>query len=342
MTKNICIYLLLLTLLAGCRGKSNKTINSKEPVAESVMQGSSNTREEAFGYNESKTLYGGAFTISSDYFAELSLNVETGEIIVIINGKETSCKLSLPENPEIYETGVDITIEDLNEDGYMDFILTPNYTARFPVSYVNLFCREKECFIATDDDMPDDAGETAHQSSIANTIGFITFYHEDIDGENKITLLNDDGTVWMAFEADQYHNGMQIEWKEDFSPWELESETMTFVIRCVGKYDGGYCVVVNESSGEEKRMRYHRNIKISTIEEHILDRLISFNPVDNPIKDSPGGTTMDLSDTPGDLFTIVGIEGDWIKIRDEESNNTLGWIRWRENDRLLISIYYSM
>jgi len=339
--KNIGLLLLLLILFIGCKGRDNKVSGNTGSLPEPIVQSVTNHNREniPFDYDESGTSYSGAFTISSDYFAELTLNIKTGQLIVLINGDETPCELSMPEDPEVFLTALCITTEDLNEDGYMDFILTPNCSARFPVSYVHLFDKNKECFVAHKDDHKDE--EPLYRPAVGNTIGFITFDHEDIDAENKITFLNDDGSVWMEFGADDYHYDKEIKWAGDFHPWALESEYKVFVIRCTGKDDKGYRVIIDEEHGTEKQMPKHRNIKLTTTEEHMLNYFIGYDRTNNPLRETPDGTIIQPEETE-DILSAVEVKGDWIKIKDVDSNEILGWIKWRDKDVFLIDFYYSM
>lgn len=151
MMKKSCLFILLLILIVGCIRKTNKATGNTESLTEQIVQGKNQKENVPFHYNESGTAYSGAFAVSDDYFAELALNIETGKLTVLINGKEVPCELSIPEDPEVFLPALCITVEDLNGDGCMDFALTPNCTARFPESYVHLFDTGKGCFVAFSD-----------------------------------------------------------------------------------------------------------------------------------------------------------------------------------------------
>lgn len=129
MKKTAIILSLLVIITCSCKKKENRP----------------------FQYNEVGTLFSGAFFVSPDYFTEITVNSETGEFSVVINGHETPIEMPEPKESEIFIPGMCIYTEDLNQDGYMDFVLTPNCSAKYPPSYVYLFDKEKECFVKVDD-----------------------------------------------------------------------------------------------------------------------------------------------------------------------------------------------
>ncbi|MDL2262853.1 SH3 domain-containing protein [Bacteroidales bacterium OttesenSCG-928-I21] len=333
-TKFYFVFLLSIIII-GCNTRNKITTDDTDSISESA---DIVFRENIpFDYDESGILFKGAFNVSPDYFAELILNTETTEFIIFINGEKTFCELPF-EDPEILLPGICVNTEDFNQDGYVDFCLIPNCSARFPESYVYFFDSEKEYFVLAEKENND---EYAHRYYINNTVGFISINHETPDSINKITFLNDDETIWMTFMADDFGN--VIDWHEDFHPWALESGIMVFAVRCVEKNDDGYRVIVNEGQEMEKQLLKHKNIEFSTIEEHLLTILIDFDIKQNPIRETPddNGEILFVDDL-GDLINVVEVNGDWIKIRDLYNDKILGWIKWREKNEFLIDFYYSV
>lgn len=350
VVKNIFVISLFSIIVSGCNKKNNTEENVDRVFLDSIAVHYSsdsillhyNERKEIpFHYaNSQDILYKGAFNVSPDYFAELILDTEKGELLAYINGRETLCDLSELEDKSILEVYLNIRKEDVNNDGYVDFILTPNYSARYPKSYVYHFDKEFEYFIPI---IEEEENAKDRYTFIDNTIGFITFNAEDIDSIHKITFLNPDNTVWMDFDSKDFSEGRKIEWHEEFSPWALDSGIGIWVIRCVGQDERGYYIIVNENSREEKLLLKHENICFNTIEEHLLGLLISFNIQENPIRETPDadGAIISIGEI-SDIITVNTVIDDWIKIEDSMNSKELGWIKWRDGNRFLIGFYYSV
>jgi len=70
---------------------------------------------------------------------------------------------------------------------------------------------------------------------------------------------------------------------------------------------------------------------------------IDFNIQDNPIRKNKNGLPIsNIQKGNNYLVKVIQLENDWIKIRYENLNTkqrTEGWIKWRENNCLLIDIF---
>ena len=341
MKKIIFILSVFAFIASGCGEKTNKT-------ADTTPQNNSSRENIPFHYNESETVFSGAFAVSPDYFAELTLTAETKELIVLINGKETPFDFAISENlEELFFFGLCVRTEDFNSDGYVDFEWIPNCSARFPESYVYLFDKDKECFTAYKDD--EDESEESPFLLLENTIGFMRASYENLDTLQRIEFLNDDGSVWFSFHADilEYHEnverGVNAD-NEDFEPWAFGPEIGVFVIRCIAKLEAGYTVIVNEKTNTVKQLKKHNNIQFQTVEEHVLGAIIGNDFNVNPIRENPNDNAKVVyaTDEEIEVLTAVEMKGEWIKIEDIYSNKILGWIRWKMDGRLMIQMYYSI
>ena len=186
---------------------------------------------------------------------------------------------------------------------------------------------------------------------IGNTVGFITRIDENRDTLNHVRFLNEDGSCWWSFPADIYeYNCLPEERKENFSPWAFEPGIGVFTIRCIGISPKGYKVVVNETKNMIKYLEKNKYLKLETIEEHLLNILVGWDSEENPLRESPddNAPTVQLPispDTSCDLIYADKHKGDWIHVIskcDEDSSESLGWIRWRKDGIFMIEMYYSV
>ena len=181
---------------------------------------------------------------------------------------------------------------------------------------------------------------------IGNTIGFIMydFYNED-NTLSKIEILNEDGSNWYSFctnIGDYYLN--TEEHNENFEPWVFGPEIFGLAIRCIAQSETGYTIVVNEEKNIVKHLNKHEDLIFQTVEEHVVNRLISTDFSLNPIRKNPDDEAPTLHATADEteLTSSVELKGDWIKIKDTYSNKLLGWIRWKKGDRFMIWLCYSV
>lgn len=338
--KKIAIILSIFALIViSCGGRNNKT--------------NSNISRESkpFQYDESGTLYSGAFVVSPDYFAELILNTETGKLTTVINGRETPFDLAIEGDlKEVFEVLVCISTEDLNKDGYVDFILTPYCSSRFPTSYVYLFDKEKKHFVLN---VP--KSEFDEFSLIGNTIGFITKIQPEhgslnpLDSANRITFLNDDRSSWLSLPINlgsysTYVEEGLFEYNDEFQPWAFDSGIEVFVIRCIGKTDSTYTVIVNENRDIVKHLKKHKSLCFETVEKHVSHLLVSTDFETNPVRKTPSDNAAIVNTTEDetDLIHSIEVKDEWIKIENLDTNKVLGWIRWKKGDRFMIKMFYSI
>ena len=77
----------------------------------------------------------------------------------------------------------------------------------------------------------------------------------------------------------------------------------------------------------------------------LLSPFIKFDAENNPLLDAPGGAPLIVS-TGEAGFKAAAIEGDWMQIEipakgaDRDAPGKMGWIRWRKDNRLLVSFGY--
>lgn len=156
------------------------------------------------------------------------------------------------------------------------------------------------------------------------------------DSVRQLHFLNKDGSIWKKVLYNDYFSDSSI------SPYAIKPENLLLVLRCLGKENDLYKVVVHE---EKNIIKYisckDANFFSQSMEENIVNACcVDFDAKSNPMREKPSShaklVTVDASADA--LNETIKIEGDWLLI---QKDNTQGWIKWRdEKGTLLIEIYY--
>lgn len=167
-------------------------------------------------------------------------------------------------------------------------------------------------------------------------------------GKNQVMrLYNQDGTLWFALSLDDEETAREtIERKEDFHPFRADHDDWSFVFNCVRQDRRYYHVVVNEDTGSKKFIRKDEShFKLGTWEQYILDCFaVDFKAADNPLREEPNGRPILVAISKGSTFHPDKIDGDWLKVRwsagdDGTRGPNFGWIKWKENNRIVIFFF---
>ena len=190
---------------------------------------------------------------------------------------------------------------------------------------------------------------------IGNTIGFISFdfdkwYSEGDDTLNKIEILNEDSSIWLSADVQDFveYTNSELNIRKnnniDFQPWAFEPSIGVFTIRCIAKTENAYTIIVDEEKNIVKQLQKHEQFQFQTLEEHVSMVLVSTDFSLNPIREKPNenAAIVNTIDDEIDLTASVELKGDWIKIENSYSNKVLGWIRWKKGDRFMVWLYYSV
>lgn len=181
--------------------------------------------------------------------------------------------------------------------------------------------------------------------SMSGSIGVITISDEYGNTDHVIELLNEDGTTW-------YTLNLYEEWeniKPEFKILAFKPDYFLFKIKCKERTSTGYKVVVNEETGLTKMLIDSKKVKLLTWEQYVTDVFsVDFNTSKHPIYDKINGTPISRPPKNESIMVPKEIVGDWMRIiwseTDEYPTNTdqvlNGWIRWRKNGRMLITVYH--
>jgi hypothetical protein len=167
---------------------------------------------------------------------------------------------------------------------------------------------------------------------------------EGIFGDT-IKLYDGEGTLWWEYRLDD----------DGISPLHVSIPKKVNLIfpgnfrffKLTGFSKSWYKVEIDSVSGESKFMRvddpFLRRDELALRLK--LSPYIGFNRSSNPLRVEKGGRTVD-SDLVDPRVRAVAIEGDWaqVEVQEKTQNNNrrlpLLWLRWRQDNKLLVSIGY--
>lgn len=177
----------------------------------------------------------------------------------------------------------------------------------------------------------------------------------------KIYIYGEDGAPWRIFD----YNDDSLESLEgedgDFFPMLFSNgnkRDFAIEVRLVGRSAEWLEVIVHERRDPETRAYIRTDDPLFSAqgwEEWVMShKNLTFDQVINPVLDSPGGAPKAVAFAEMPLIKPDKVEGDWVLIRwtqmepDEPSVEWLrknlpensGWIRWRQDGKILISDYY--
>ena len=183
--------------------------------------------------------------------------------------------------------------------------------------------------------------------SIKNTIGLVVL-SDHYGKDDFVRLYNADGSLWYEFTYYYDDSDGKFEYEnEDFGPFAFHQDYFILALKCVGEDDKRYEVIVNEDTGLKKFIRKNdRTVRLETWEKHIKGLFaVDFNKEVNPLRDKPEGRIKIIEIPEDTIFHPVEIRGDWLKVRLDspevvKKNTEFAWIKWKENDVIIIELFY--
>ncbi|MBP9110395.1 MAG: hypothetical protein KBF83_12630 [Pyrinomonadaceae bacterium] len=164
----------------------------------------------------------------------------------------------------------------------------------------------------------------------------------------SVNFFNHDKSPWYEF---RFGEG-NVEPGNDsletirFRPFRFSSADGYLVLNVVGERDGYFEVVTNEEEGVTKLVRANDPLlRRETWEKYILECFaVKFDQRNNSIRTEPNGSILTIPNLKAIDYHPEEIKGDWLKVRwlnenEPKRQNQFGWIRWRLDNRLLISLF---
>lgn len=196
------------------------------------------------------------------------------------------------------------------------------------------------------------ASTLRERNSLENAIGVITLNKKTYSKARKLQFFNEDGSLWyeFSFYDDSADQGFAPA-KTDFQPFSFHRDYFVLALKCVGQDAKRFQVVVNESTRLTKFIRRQdESFKFQTWEKHILELFaVGFDATHNPLRARPGGNVSTVPSPPNQVtFHPLQIRGNWLKVswnvseerKGRDKKVEYGWVRWKQNNQLLIEFFY--
>ena len=165
---------------------------------------------------------------------------------------------------------------------------------------------------------------------------------EEWKSANVMALYSSDGSPWFRFElaasctAECY--GRQ---KVGFKPFAVPRSTGAVVLlRIVAESDSWLEVEVNEDTRETKFISKHDPMWSTTSYAYWILESERVRVGDGQsLREKPAGDVIkEYSSRALDEVVVKAIEGDWVLVEDQGSNEDMvqGWIRWKDGRNILV------
>lgn len=154
-----------------------------------------------------------------------------------------------------------------------------------------------------------------------------------------------EGAIGIITTTDNYQFGDIItvlqEDKKQSSNIILTEEYQIFAVKCLSQ-DKVYYKVRQDNGKIGFIKKDNKKIQFETWEEHILNLFsVGFESKTNPLHRDPVLTSEKIVLDPDEFCHPYKIQGNWLQVKwGNEDNWNYGWIRWKENTKLLIEFFY--
>lgn len=154
--------------------------------------------------------------------------------------------------------------------------------------------------------------------------------------QDKLVVLriyNKNGSVWLSFKFTDDFNSKIL------NPLSLKTDDGILVFKCVGEDKNFYEVVVSQTKNLIKFIKKSdSNFQFQTWQKRILSVFsVDFDGKKNPLMERPSVSSKRLHYRNNDFYQPVSINGDWLKVKSNETNQT-GWVKWRDNKGQMLEL----
>jgi hypothetical protein len=186
------------------------------------------------------------------------------------------------------------------------------------------------------------------ENTAFSSIGVISLNEKGFGKDKFIHIYNQDGSLWYQFTFYYDDSDGKFEYaNENFKPFAFHPDYFVLALRCVDEDENRYEVIVNEETGLKKFVRKDdATLKFETWEQHILQTFaVDFDREQNPLRETPEGKVKNVDLPKETTFHPVEIKGQWLKVRwnsskETKSNLKSGWVKWKENNNILVELFY--
>jgi hypothetical protein len=182
---------------------------------------------------------------------------------------------------------------------------------------------------------------------INSSLGLVSANDKRYEQDGSIRIFNQDGSLWYELSSkDENKEGVITLKKKEFMPFRINADELLVVMNSVGEDNRYYHVIVNEDTKLTKYVRKDDPVlQLGTWEKYILNCFaVEFDSKNNPLRDSPNGQILDSEVDRKLTFRPLKIQGEWLAVRLEASRKNTnagiaGWIRWKDNGKLILRLF---
>lgn len=204
------------------------------------------------------------------------------------------------------------------------------------------------------------------------SLGVVYFIRDEevLDTVSNLIIYNKDGSVYadlstlyggvFLINGDKYpvetidDSLCSLLYKHGFKPKEFQPINTYIQFECKAIVDKYYEVFINKERNLTKFIkRSDTYFAFDPWNKHIFNCFIGFSSIRNPLRKRPDDNAPVYEYFTYEIrnydFKVAEIKGDWMKIksiypscddRPVSKNKYNGWIRWRENNKVVIKTYY--
>ncbi len=179
---------------------------------------------------------------------------------------------------------------------------------------------------------------------IENSRGLVAISDKRYEKDSRIRIYNQDGSIWYEY-TNSGEDSSRLKFDENLLPFRKDADELLLIFDSVSEDDLYYQVVVNEKTGLKKFIRKDDPLfKFGNWEDFTLNCFaVSFDSEKNPMRREINGEI--IKDGFQDEFLHPEeIRGEWLKVKwhpddDREKPATFGWIRWKEDKKIVINFF---
>lgn len=163
----------------------------------------------------------------------------------------------------------------------------------------------------------------AYCDSLKGSIGTVTLNDKTYEYGIPINILNSDNTVFETISKNE--------------------EKQIIAFKCIAKDEDQYSILYKD---EIKYLSAQDlNLKFNTWQEHLSNNIFSidFDFKTNPLRDGKNGNSISVVKNNNHRISIIAVDGNWLEIKYEDFENEKsikGWIKWRNENCLLVKMFY--
>lgn len=178
---------------------------------------------------------------------------------------------------------------------------------------------------------------------IDNSIGVITL-SDEYSKQDTIKIYNEDGSMWYKFSYFYDDSDGEYDYyNQNFNPLAFHPDYSLLALKVSGIEKNKYEVIVNENTRLKKYIKKEESfLEYENWEEHILNvYAIDFDAEHNPLRKEPNKQANQIPYISDNFYRPRRIEGNWLQVTWKEKQNThSGWLKWKEDGKLLIELIY--